>query len=97
MIFSPDSPVLEAMRMSGIDKLVLSSTCATYGEPQRLPVAEDTPQAPISPYGRSKPMVEQILADAGRADGLRSVVLRYFNAAGADPDGEIGERHNPEI
>jgi UDP-arabinose 4-epimerase len=88
--------LLGAMRASGLDKLVFSSSCATYGVPERLPISEDTLQAPISPYGRTKLMVEHILADIGRACGLRSVALRCFNAAGADPDGEIGERHDPE-
>jgi UDP-arabinose 4-epimerase len=88
--------LLEAMRATGVDKLVFSSSCATYGVPGHLPISEATPQAPISPYGRTKLMVEQILADSGRAYGLRSVALRYFNAAGADPEGEIGERHDPE-
>jgi UDP-arabinose 4-epimerase len=88
--------LLEVMRTSGVDKLVFSSSCATYGEPQYLPISETTPQIPISTYGRTKLMVEQILADMSRAYGLRYVALRYFNAAGADPDGAIGERHDPE-
>ncbi len=88
--------LLEAMRDHGIDKLVFSSTCATYGVPQRLPLTEDHPQQPINPYGASKWMVERMLADFDAAHGLRSMSLRYFNAAGADPDGEAGERHDPE-
>lgn len=88
--------LLEAMRDHGIDKLVFSSTCATYGEPQAVPITEDEPQTPINPYGMSKLMVEQMLADFARAHGLRSTPLRYFNAAGASPDGEIGEAHDPE-
>lgn len=88
--------LLEAMRDTGVHQMVFSSTCATYGVPERLPISEDTAQAPISPYGRSKLMIEQMLADMGRAHDLRSVALRYFNAAGADPDGEAGERHDPE-
>ncbi|MEJ0070534.1 MAG: UDP-glucose 4-epimerase GalE [Pseudomonadota bacterium] len=88
--------LLEAMRDHGIANIVFSSTCATYGLPVRLPLAEDHPQAPINPYGASKLMVERLLADMGAAHGLRSVALRYFNAAGADPDGEIGENHDPE-
>ncbi|GGI05274.1 UDP-glucose 4-epimerase GalE [Egicoccus halophilus] len=76
--------------------LVFSSTCATYGVPAQVPIAEDTPQQPINPYGRSKLVVEQAIADFGAAYGLPSVILRYFNAAGADPDGELGERHDPE-
>ena len=88
--------LLESLRAAGVGRFVFSSTCATYGIPDRLPIAEDDPQAPINPYGSSKLMVERILADFDRAHGLRSVALRYFNAAGADPDGEIGECHEPE-
>lgn len=88
--------LLEAMRDEGVDQLVFSSTCATYGEPDQLPIDETCEQRPVNPYGWSKMMVERMLADFGRAYGLRSVSLRYFNAAGADPDGEIGERHYPE-
>jgi UDP-arabinose 4-epimerase len=88
--------LLEAARDHGIGRFVFSSTCATYGMPDRLPIAEDTPQHPINPYGASKLMVERMLADFGAAHGLRSIALRYFNAAGADPDGEIGESHDPE-
>jgi len=88
--------LLEAMRDHAIANIVFSSTCATYGLPVRLPLSEDHPQAPINPYGASKLMVERLLADFGAAHGLRSVALRYFNAAGADPDGEIGENHDPE-
>lgn len=88
--------LIEAMVARGVDKLVFSSTCATYGEPEEVPITEDCPQRPINPYGKSKLMVEQMLADFARAHGLRSVPLRYFNAAGASPDGEIGELHDPE-
>lgn len=88
--------LLDACRSEGVDKLVFSSSCATYGIPDGLPVSEKAPQRPISPYGRTKLIVEQILADYAQAYGLRYVALRYFNAAGADPDGEIGERHDPE-
>lgn len=88
--------LLEAARDHDIKKFIFSSTCATYGIPDRLPITEDTPQSPINPYGASKLMVERMLADFCAAHGLRSVVLRYFNAAGADPDGEIGEDHDPE-
>jgi UDP-glucose-4-epimerase GalE len=76
--------------------VVFSSTCATYGLPDVIPIPEDHPQRPINPYGFSKLVVERMLADLEIARGLRSVVLRYFNAAGADPDGEIGEAHDPE-
>ena len=88
--------LLEAARDHGIEQFVFSSTCATYGIPERLPITEDTPQWPINPYGTSKLMVERMLADFGVAHGLRSIALRYFNAAGADPDNEIGENHDPE-
>lgn len=88
--------LLKAMRRHGCDKLVFSSTCATYGEPERVPIDEDQRQNPINPYGASKLMVEWILQDYERAYGMRSVALRYFNAAGADPEGEIGESHEPE-
>jgi UDP-glucose-4-epimerase GalE len=76
--------------------VVFSSTCATYGVPDQVPIPENHPQRPINPYGFTKLVVERILADADRAYGLRSVSLRYFNAAGGDPDNEIGEAHDPE-
>ena len=88
--------LLAAMRRAGQQHLVFSSTCATYGEPTLLPIPESHPQRPINPYGRSKWMVEQMLIDQAHAHGLRSVSLRYFNAAGADPLGRAGERHDPE-
>jgi UDP-arabinose 4-epimerase len=88
--------LLEAARDSGIGQFVFSSTCATYGTPDRVPISEDAPQRPINPYGASKLMIERMLTDFGAAHGLRSIALRYFNAAGADPDGEIGEAHDPE-
>lgn len=88
--------LLRAMREAKVDKLVFSSTCAIYGEPDRLPLTEDHPTRPLSPYGRTKWMIEQILQDYDRAYALRSISFRYFNAAGADPDGDIGERHDPE-
>jgi len=88
--------LLEAMVAAGIDKFVFSSTCATYGIPKTVPIPEDHPQTPINPYGMTKLMVERILADFGTAYGLRSVCFRYFNAAGADPLGRLGEDHNPE-
>ena len=88
--------LLEALRDHGIRACVFSSTCATYGVPQQLPLTEDHPQQPINPYGASKRMVERMLADFDAAHGLRSMSLRYFNAAGADPDGETGEGHDPE-
>ncbi|MGA8323719.1 MAG: UDP-glucose 4-epimerase GalE [Xanthobacteraceae bacterium] len=76
--------------------VIFSSTCATYGLPQRLPISEDQRQDPINPYGHTKLIVERMLKEVDAAHGLRSVALRYFNAAGADPDGEIGEGHDPE-
>ncbi|ROR32791.1 UDP-glucose 4-epimerase GalE [Inmirania thermothiophila] len=88
--------LLEAMLAHGVGAFVFSSTAAVYGEPQRVPIDEDHPKAPVNPYGRSKWMVEQMLADLEAAHGLRSVSLRYFNAAGADPAGRLGERHDPE-
>ncbi|OQM74270.1 UDP-glucose 4-epimerase GalE [Manganibacter manganicus] len=88
--------LLLAAQEAGIDRLVFSSTCATYGMPESVPMKESHPQDPINPYGRSKLIVEQMLADLGRYQGLRSAVLRYFNAAGADPAGRIGEWHSPE-
>jgi UDP-arabinose 4-epimerase len=76
--------------------IVFSSTCATYGLPEAIPIAEEHPQRPINPYGFSKLVIERMLTDVGQAHGLRSISLRYFNAAGADPDREIGEAHDPE-
>jgi UDP-glucose-4-epimerase GalE len=88
--------LLEAMRRAGVGLLVFSSTCATYGVPVRMPITEDAEQRPINPYGMTKLVIERVLRDYGAAYGLRSVALRYFNAAGCDPDGEIGENHDPE-
>ena len=88
--------LLEAMRDMGIARFVFSSTCATYGIPERLPISEEVPQSPINPYGASKLMVERMISDFGNAHGLVWATLRYFNAAGADPDCEIGEEHDPE-
>ncbi|WP_461209881.1 UDP-glucose 4-epimerase GalE [Desulfocurvus sp. DL9XJH121] len=88
--------LLEGMRRAGVDKLIFSSTCATYGVPEEIPITEGHAQAPINPYGRTKLMIEQAMADYGAAYGLRSLALRYFNAAGADPTGRVGERHDPE-
>jgi len=88
--------LLQAMAAASVQHLVFSSTCAIYGPPQQIPISEDHPQNPISPYAQSKLMVEKMLADFGTAYGLRSVCFRYFNAAGADPQGRLGEDHNPE-
>ncbi|MBD2152136.1 UDP-glucose 4-epimerase GalE [Pseudanabaena sp. FACHB-1277] len=88
--------LLEAMIAADIKNFVFSSTCASYGVPQQIPITEEHPQAPINPYGATKLMVERILQDFDVAYGLKSVIFRYFNAAGADPSGAIGEDHNPE-
>jgi UDP-glucose 4-epimerase len=88
--------LLDAMRAHGVDRFIFSSTAATFGEPQYSPIDERHPQQPINAYGRTKLMVEQVLADYEQAYGLRSASLRYFNAAGADPEGQLGERHEPE-
>ncbi|MBW0157318.1 UDP-glucose 4-epimerase GalE [Sedimentimonas flavescens] len=88
--------LVNAMRQAGVGQIVFSSSCATYGTPDTLPIREDAPQRPINPYGRTKLICEWLLRDAAAAHGLRFAALRYFNAAGADPEGEIGERHDPE-
>jgi UDP-glucose 4-epimerase len=88
--------LLAAMRRNRVDKFVFSSTCATYGVPDSFPITESTTQRPINPYGRSKLMVEQILGDCAQSYDLKSVSLRYFNAAGADLKLRAGERHDPE-
>ena len=88
--------LMEAMRLAGVKKFVFSSTTATYGEPERIPIRETTPQQPINPYGFTKLVIEQALADYAAAYGLGYAALRYFNAAGAHPEGHIGEDHDPE-
>lgn len=88
--------VLDAARGGGIDNIIFSSSCATYGVPEGLPVRETSSQNPISPYGRSKLMGEQIIKDYASAYGMKHAILRYFNACGADPEGELGEWHTPE-
>ncbi len=88
--------LVEVMQSHGIGSIVFSSSCATYGIPERLPVVEGTSQRPINPYGRTKLMGEEILRDACAAHGLGAISLRYFNAAGADPERELGEEHDPE-
>ncbi len=88
--------LLQAMLAHDVRRFIFSSTAATFGEPHYTPIDEAHPQAPINPYGRSKLFIEQVLADLDHAHGLRSVCLRYFNAAGADPEGQLGERHDPE-
>jgi len=88
--------LLEVMREFRVRHFIFSSTCATYGNPVRIPIDENHPQAPINPYGHTKLMVERILRDCDHAYGLRYASLRYFNAAGADPEAEVGEWHDPE-
>jgi UDP-glucose 4-epimerase len=88
--------LLDTMRQHGIKNFIFSSTCATYGNPQQIPIDENHPQHPINPYGAGKFMVERVLQDYDTAYGMKSVIFRYFNAAGADPDGRFGEDHNPE-
>ena len=88
--------LLKAMRQTDVDKIIFSSTCATYGMPEQTPITESHVQNPINPYGRSKLMIEWILDDFYTAYDVKYVALRYFNAAGADPDNEIGEHHEPE-
>ena len=88
--------LLDVMQETGHNNLVFSSTAAVYGTPETEAITEDHPKKPINPYGRSKWMIEQILQDYATAYGFNSVCLRYFNAAGADPSGSIGEKHNPE-
>ena len=88
--------LLDAMRAAGVDRIVFSSSCATYGIPERVPITEDHPQNPISPYGFTKLVIEHALADYSHAYGLGYAALRYFNASGAAADGTIGEDHDPE-
>ncbi|PPD00683.1 MAG: UDP-glucose 4-epimerase GalE [Hyphomicrobium sp.] len=88
--------LLRAMREADCSRICFSSTCAVYGEPDSMPIREDTPQLPVNPYGASKLMVERILMDFAKAYDLKAIALRYFNAAGADPDLELGELRDPE-
>lgn len=88
--------ILEAMRDENVPAIVVSGTCAVYGQPKTVPIREDCPKAPINPYGASKLFMERMLADFETAHGTRWMSLRYFNAAGSSPEGEIGERHDPE-
>ncbi|MBI1875430.1 MAG: UDP-glucose 4-epimerase GalE [Acidobacteria bacterium] len=89
--------VLEAMALESVGRLVFSSTCAVYGEPIEVPITESHPTNPINPYGETKLAIERALPHFERAYGLKAIRLRYFNAAGADPEGELGEEHDPEI
>jgi UDP-glucose 4-epimerase len=88
--------LLAAMETSGVKRLIFSSTCATYGMPDKIPIREETPQKPINPYGESKLKFERAIENAQTTNKLEYLSLRYFNAAGADPDGEFGEDHAPE-
>lgn len=88
--------LLRAMTEARVSNLIVSSTCATYGQPDRMPITEESPQVPLNPYGHSKLMMEQICADFAKAHDLRYIALRYFNACGCDPDGDTGEQHDPE-
>ena len=88
--------LLEACLDQDIDRIVFSSSCATYGVPDSLPIREESPRLPVNPYGRTKLIFEMALEDFAAAYGIRFAALRYFNAAGADPDGELAERHDPE-
>ena len=88
--------LLDVMLQFNVKKFIFSSTAAVFGEPDYVPIDEAHPNRPLNPYGRSKWMIEQVLADYDKAFDLRSVCLRYFNAAGADPEGQLGERHDPE-
>jgi UDP-glucose 4-epimerase len=88
--------LFEAMARTNVKRLVFSSTAAVYGDPEKSPISEDSPFAPVSPYGESKAMIERVLADLDHYRGLRSVVLRYFNACGAEPEANLGELHEPE-
>ena len=88
--------LFDAMIKNGVLKFIFSSTAAVYGYPENVPITEESPLKPINPYGRTKYMIEKVLADLDHAHGLKSISLRYFNAAGADPDGKTGESHIPE-
>lgn len=88
--------LLDVLLDAGVDRFVFSSTCAVYGVPHSIPISEDHPKVPVNPYGESKLFVERVLEWYRQAYGLKWVALRYFNAAGADPDGELGELHDPE-
>ncbi|XP_048139116.1 probable UDP-arabinose 4-epimerase 2 isoform X2 [Rhodamnia argentea] len=89
--------VLEAMASHGVKRLIYSSTCATYGEPKKMPITEDTPQLPINPYGKAKKMAEDIIRDFSKNSDMAVVILRYFNVIGSDPEGRLGEAPRPEL
>ncbi|KAL9258100.1 UDP-arabinose 4-epimerase 1-like protein, partial [Drosera capensis] len=89
--------VLEAMAAHGVKTLIYSSTCATYGEPEKMPITEETPQVPINPYGKAKKMAEDIILDFSKTNRMAVMILRYFNVIGSDPDGRLGEAPRPEL
>ncbi|XP_031404147.1 UDP-arabinose 4-epimerase 1 isoform X1 [Punica granatum] len=89
--------VLEAMAAHGVKTLIYSSTCATYGEPDKMPITEETPQVPINPYGKAKKMAEDIILDFSKNSDMAVMILRYFNVIGSDPDGRLGEAPRPEL
>ncbi|KAJ4746302.1 NAD(P)-binding Rossmann-fold superfamily protein [Rhynchospora pubera] len=89
--------VLEAMASHGVRTLIYSSTCATYGEPEKMPITEETPQVPINPYGKAKKMAEEIILDFSKSTDLAVMILRYFNVIGSDPEGRLGEAPRPEL
>ncbi|XP_026395001.1 UDP-arabinose 4-epimerase 1-like isoform X4 [Papaver somniferum] len=89
--------VLEAMAAHGVKTLIYSSTCATYGEPLKMPITEDTPQIPINPYGKAKKMAEDIILDFSKNSDMAVMILRYFNVIGSDPEGRLGEAPRPEL
>ncbi|KAL4312072.1 hypothetical protein GQ457_01G048080 [Hibiscus cannabinus] len=89
--------VLEAMAAHGVKTLIYSSTCATYGEPEKMPITEETPQVPINPYGKAKKMAEDIILDFSKNSDMAVMILRYFNVIGSDPDGRLGEAPRPEL
>lgn len=89
--------LLEAMKKHGVKKLIYSSTCATYGEPEKMPITEETPQNPINPYGKAKKMSEDMILDYAKTTDLAATILRYFNVIGSDPEGRLGEAPRPEL
>ncbi|KAK1324712.1 putative UDP-arabinose 4-epimerase 3 [Acorus calamus] len=89
--------VLEAMAAHGVKTLIYSSTCATYGQPEKMPITEDTPQVPINPYGKAKKMAEDIILDFSKNNNMAVMILRYFNVIGSDPEGRLGEAPRPEL
>lgn len=89
--------ILEAMEKHGVKTLIYSSTCATYGEPDKMPITENTPQSPINPYGKAKKMAEDMILDFSKTTDMAVMILRYFNVIGSDPEGRLGEAPRPEL